>query len=375
MLNKVLNIGFDAKRAFFNKSGLGNYSRNVLASLNNYYKENNYVLYTPKKAKSKNSGFVSQGNKVIYPEHRNKILQSNWRNREVYKEIKANNLDIFHGLSNELPFTINKTSVKKIVTIHDLIFIRYPNWYKLIDRTIYNKKFKFSSEVADTIIAISEQTKQDIIEFYNIADNKIEVVYQSCNDIFKIAKTEVEISTVKAKYNLPNNYLLNVGTIESRKNALSIVKAINENNIDYPLVIVGRRTKYTSEIDNYISKNNLKSKVQIINNVETEDLPAIYQAASVFIYPSVFEGFGIPIIEALYSKTPVITTKIGCFTEAGGKNSLYINPNNTNEIAESINKLISNTEFSKTVASKGHEFVQKFSNKKLADDLMKVYKM
>ena len=127
---------------------------------------------------------------------------------------------------------------------------------------------------------------------------------------------------------------MNVGTIEKRKNVLSIIKAIKE--IDTKLVVIGKKTAYFTEINTYILENNLQNKVIFLENVELKELAAIYKIATVFIYPSVFEGFGIPIIEALYSKTPVISSKGGCFLEAGGENSIYINALNPEEFCSRL---------------------------------------
>jgi len=366
-MSKILNIGFDAKRVFLNKSGLGNYSRDVISVLKKNYPDNNYYLFSTKKSDLYNF----DDKRIILPPE--KINKSLWRAKKIPNYFNDLNIDVYHGLSNELPITIKKYNVKKIVTIHDLIFLRYPQWYKYFDRKIYDRKFRMAANKADKIIAISEQTKSDIVNFYKINADKIHVIYQTCNDKFKVLYNKDEIIEIKQKFKLPENYLLYVGTIEPRKNLLTILKALVYENIDFPLVVVGRKTKYFEKVNEFIQKNNLKNKIIFINNISTDELAKVYQGAEIFIYPSIFEGFGIPIIEALYSRIPVITTKQGCFSEAGGENSIYINPENYEELAEKIKQLLNDKDLCKNIVEQGFEYVQKFNNKKLAENLIQLY--
>jgi len=169
------------------------------------------------------------------------------------------------------------------------------------------------------------------------------------------------------------NFILNVGTIEKRKNSLSILKAIELGKINIPLIIIGKQTEYQEEVKKYALENNLTDKLSILNNIPLEDLPAIYQQADIFVYPSVFEGFGIPIIEAMYSKTPVITTKGGVFSETGGHSSIYVEANNIEKMSDAIKSLIEDTELREKIINDGLEFIQKFNEDKIAANLMNVY--
>ncbi|MFP4526633.1 MAG: glycosyltransferase family 4 protein [Bacteroidales bacterium] len=368
-----MNIGFDAKRAFFNKSGLGNYSRSILQLLSNYYPENNYFLYTPKAPT--HADFINNSNlHVKTPRKRiHRVLNAYWRSYKLPGEFKYDGIDLFHGLSNELPVDISKSSVKSIVTIHDLIFMRYPSLYNRIDKWIYEKKFKTSSRKADTVIAVSKQTKEDLVHFFNIDEKKIEVVYQGCDSIFYESKPEEEKEHIRQKHGLPKTFLLYVGTIEERKNALSIVKALHKGGIDIPLVIIGKSTPYKKTIQQYIAENKVKNAIQFYSEIPFEELPAIYQLAKAFVYPSVFEGFGIPILEALNSQTPVITTRGGCFHETGGSHSLYVDPLNTEEIADAIRSVLYNEDLRKRMIEKGYEHAMKFRDEYVAKSMIDVY--
>lgn len=365
-------LGFDAKRFFHNKTGLGNYSRDLIRILAQYYPENSYLLYNPKPKKIDR---IPIDRKIII-EHlpetkKDRKLSSLWRLFSVCSQIKKDKVEIYHGLSGEIPIGLNNSGVKTVVTIHDLIFMRYPNLYSYFDRKIHYYKFKYAANKADLVIAISEQTKTDIVTYLKINPDKIKVIYQGCAPVFKEDIPSEFIELTREKYQLPPNFILNVGTIEKRKNVLSVIKAIKE--IDTQLVIIGKKTAYFSEINTYILENNLQNKVIFLENVELKELASIYRMATVFIYPSVFEGFGIPIIEALYSKTPVITSKGGCFSEAGGENSIYIDPLNPEELRIELSELLVNSEKRVVMQQKGFEFVQKFNDEIIAQNWIETY--
>ena len=370
-----MNIGFDAKRAFLNSSGLGNYSRTLIKSLVNNFPSNHYSLFTTKKSKTDFNSFASAQKNISTIQPKNfidKKLNSRWRSYGITKLLDENKIKIYHGLSNELPFNISKFKGKKIVTIHDLIFLRHPELYPIIDGKIYNKKFKSACELADVVVAISEQTKNDIIEFYSIPEKKIKVIYQSCNEVFYKQRSKDETEKIKSKYHLPKNYLLSVGTIEERKNLLTIVKALTTTK-DIPLVVIGKRKAYYKKVQKFISENKLEKRIFFPQNIPNEDLPAIYSGADIFIYPSLVEGFGIPIIEALTCKTPVISTKGGCFSEAGGAHSIYIDPTNDVQLADEIQKLLSSTDKRKEISEKGFEHSKMFLPEVIASDIIKLY--
>lgn len=371
-----MNIAFDAKRAYLNNSGLGNYARTLIKSLNEYYPKNEYTLFTTKQTENEfNTLITSHPNiHVRTPESFiDKKLRSRWRSFGITEMLKDKPIDIYHGLSNELPFNLGHFKGKKIVTIHDLIFLRYPKLYPYLDRKIYNKKFRHACDIADVIIAISEETKRDIEKFYFIPENKIKVIYQSCDELYYAPSDPKKAEMVTAKYSLPEKFLLYVGTIEERKNLLTIVKAM-KNVKDIPLVVIGNKKTYFNKVKEYMAANGLQNRVIVLENVAHHEMPVIYSKASIFIFPSLFEGFGIPIIEALTSKTPVITSKGGCFPEAGGPSSLYIDPLNAEELAEKINMLLNSEALRKETAEKGYEYAQRFHPKTVSEQIMNLYK-
>lgn len=364
-----MKIGFDAKRAFHNNSGLGNYSRDLIRILSYGMNEDAFVLYNPKNGK-RSFDFNSANSKVVTPSGLWNNFRSAWRSIEIGKLSQKARLSVYHGLSNELPSGLG--NVKSIVTIHDLIFERFPEWYKPIDRKIYRQKFKSAAIKADTVVAISEQTKNDLINFYDIPSDKIEVIYQGCHNAFKEETASEDLERLKHKFSLPEKYVLSVGTIEPRKNLLTVVKAIKEQS-DVNLVVVGKETKYTKEIRVFISENQMESRVHFLKNVTMQELAGIYQLATIFVYASQFEGFGIPIIEALFSKTPVITSTGSCFSEAGGPNSIYLDYNDVQAWSSEIERLYNNQAQQDEMTKKGHVFVQKFQDESILENWKNIY--
>ncbi|MDX1942503.1 MAG: glycosyltransferase family 1 protein [Saprospiraceae bacterium] len=371
--NLMYRIGFDAKRLFNNFTGLGNYSRTLLRNLAEFYPENAYFLYTPKVTKNEETQFFL--NSPLYSVHLPQGQpKAYWRSWGVKKDLRKHKIQLFHGLSHEIPVGIQKTKIKSIVTIHDLVFKHYPHHFPLIDRQIYDYKFHYACENANKIIAISESTKRDIIEFYNITAEKIEVIYQSCHERFMQEKSPKAIEAVLKRYQLPGGYFFYVGSVIERKNLLSIVQALEllPSDLKLPLVVVGDGKAYKNKVQEYIARKNLQKQVIFIK-ADYDDLPALYQQAKIFIYPSVYEGFGIPILEALFSKTPVITSNISSLPEAGGPDSYLIDPRQPEQIAAGIQKILSNDAFRKEMIEKGFAYAQRFKGAPLTEQLMELY--
>jgi glycosyltransferase involved in cell wall biosynthesis len=370
-----MRIGFDAKRAVQNNTGLGNYSRYVIEILSKYCPDNSYILFAPRrKANSRLETILSRANvSFIFPRGIFRRLSSLWRTFGMTVDIRKQNLAVYHGLSGELPVGIRKTGVKSVVTVHDLIFLRYPEYYRPADRLIYRLKFKAACQKADRIIAVSECTKRDIVSFFHIPEEKIAVVYQGCHPACSAGVPEEGKKAVVEKYGLPSRFLLNVGSIEARKNLLLAVRALKSLPGDVHLVAVGKPTPYQQEVEKYAAKSGLSPRLHLLNSVAFDDLPAIYRLASVFVYPSFFEGFGIPVIEALSSGIPVIAATGSCLEEAGGPGSIYVNPNDEAELSKQIAGILSSRELSGKMSETGKEYVKRFSEKNIAAEIMKIY--
>lgn len=372
-----MRIGFDAKRLYNNFTGLGNYSRTLVNNLNVFFPEDEYNLYTPGiRQDIVTTPFLNSNeyNTFCYKG----MFKSLWRSSGIKKNLQKDKIDIFHGLSHEIPINIHKTGIRSIVTIHDLIYLTYPDMYSAIDRAIYNRKFRYACKNADKIIAISECTKQDIIHYFDIAEEKIKVIYQAIHPAFYSMQAKETAETVVRKYKLPKDYLLYVGAINSRKNLLGIVKALKLLPADFqlPLVIIGNGRAYKTEVLKYAEQAGLMQQLILMNHIhDPRELQAFYQQARIFIYPSFYEGFGLPVTEALLSKVPVITSNRSCLPEAGGADSYYINPDCPEEIAHAIVCILSDDDKRLNMIEKGYLFAQKqFNAEKLTREVHQLYR-
>ncbi len=309
-----MNIGFDAKRAFHNTTGLGNYSRTLITGLAQFYPQHQYFLFNPKPSKKFPKPPFENVHEVLPGGFLSKTFSSLWRSKWVIKDLQQSGIQLYHGLSHEIPVGIEKTSIPSVVTIHDLIFERYPEQFSKIDVQIYRKKFRYACQHANRIIAISKQTGQDIVEMYGIDADKIDICYQSCDPAFAQQVDEKEKELIREKFGLPSSFFLYVGSIIERKNLLNICKALQlmpESSI--PLVVIGDGKTYKNEVKTYLAKHNLAHRVIFLSEThavgkDASTLAAIYQMSLALIYPSFFEGFGIPVLEALWSRVPVITS-------------------------------------------------------------------
>jgi glycosyltransferase involved in cell wall biosynthesis len=370
-----MNIGFDAKRVFHNATGLGNYARDVLRILHQRRPEHVYFAYTPR-GRGRGLPFeLPGGDRLRIRTPRGLVgraLPSLWRTRGIVSDLRADGIRLFHGLSNELPLGVERAGIASAVTIHDLIFERFPELYSPVDRRIYAAKARSATARAGIVIAISEQTKRDLADLYGVPEGRMRVVYQTCHEAFRSPVPDERLRQVRARWQLPETFLLAVGTIERRKNLLLALQAL-ERLPDVPLVAVGRQTPYAEELHAFARAHRMGSRVRLLSDVSTPDLAAMYRLATVALYPSLFEGFGLPIVEALFSGTPVVTTRGGCFAEAGGPGSAYVDPRDPDELRGVLEALLADPARRAAMREAGLRHAARFSDEAIADGLFDAY--
>ncbi len=373
-------IGFDAKRAFFNSTGLGNYSRSLLHALFENYPDLDYHLYTPKKPRNRFASFeklVASKASVITPSSAIwKTFPSIWRSSGIGRNLMSSGIELYHGLSHEIPSGLRKRGIRSVVTIHDLINLKFPQFYGWIDRRIYHAKLQHACREADCVITDSIQTKLDVQEYFKVPDERCTVVPLICDPMFEKVVSEEMKAAIKKKYSLPDNFILYVGTINERKNLLSLIKAFENlpGRDTVKLVAVGRGNAYRKKVVKYVQLKGLQKRVLFPEVSNNEDLPAIYQMAEVFVYPSLYEGFGLPILEALWSRVPVITSHGGCFEEAGGQHSLYVEPTDPESIMHKLSRVLSDSALRTSIVKAGLKHAMCFTSQKFADQTFSVYK-
>ncbi len=376
-MSNIKIIGFDAKRIVRNGTGLGGYGRTLV---NDLIRRNNgdmqLLLYAPDKGRDDLRGQMleSPHSRFVYPKgNPNRLQRDLWRSKGIVSQMKADGVQIFHGLTGELPIGLKKSGIKGIVTIHDLIFMRHPEYYNWLDVKIYEWKFRQTLKEADRIIAISECTKRDIIELGGISGDNIDVIYQSCNPRFFSSPDSHPSSLPPHLSSLPPRYMLCVGTIEERKNLMLAMRSLAHLPEDIHLVAVGKQTKYAAQVEAEAEKLGLKHRLHMLSGVSDADLHTIYSLAEVFVYPSRYEGFGIPIIEAIFSGLPVVACTGSCLEEAGGPDCLYVHPDDVEGFAQCVSRMLIGSSERDARIQNSQNYVQRFRGTDVAGQVMEVY--
>lgn len=376
-MNDII-IGYDAKRIVRNSTGLGNYSRNLVNALSAIVPAGIQLrLYAPDEgsAELRSQVLLRPNVSFAFPRGIQYPFRGDlWRSRLVVGDMLRDGVQLYHGLSGRLPSGLKRAGISSVVTIHDLIFLRYPEYYHWLDAKIYKHQFYRTLQQADRVIAISECTKRDILHYSDFPASKIDVIYQSASTEFKMRCTPAHIAQVRQRYHLPHNYVLNVGTIEQRKNVLLAVKALKMLPADLHIVIVGKSTPYAAAVRRWAAAHGLDSRVHMLSHVPNSDLLAIYAQARCFVYPSRYEGFGIPIIEAIQSGLPVIGATGSCLEEAGGPSCIYVDPDDVPSMAQAIDSLLTDPDKTALSVAQAQEWVKRFENADVASQVLAVYR-
>lgn len=376
--DKKIIIGYDAKRIVRNGTGLGGYGRTLVNDIAARATGNmRLLLYAPDSGRAELRNQIMESSHLCYRYPSGnpcKLMRDYWRIKGVVKSLVADGVCIYHGLTGELPVGLKASGIKGVVTIHDLIFMRHPEYYNPIDVAIYKWKFRMACREAERIIAISECTKRDIMELGGVPAEKIDLIYQSCNPRFCGEPAADAVNDVMKRYKLPSRYILNVGTIEERKNVALAVKALERLPSDIHLVVVGRKTGYVKKVLETARKSGVLSRLHLLSGVGDDDLQAIYKGAELFVYPSRYEGFGIPVIEAVFSGLPVVACTGSCLEEAGGPHNIYVAPDDVNGMADAIVKLLAGAEGREERIAKSLAYVERFRGVDVAAQVIDVYK-
>jgi glycosyltransferase involved in cell wall biosynthesis len=327
---RELKLGFDAKRLFCNKEGLGSYARTLLRDLQSAYPQHEYHLYTPRIDNSIDHSYFTESDRFIV--HYNASASKFWRYSNISKDLKRDNIDVYIGLSNELPRGLSDNGVKSIVVIHDLLYKYYPSQFSLVDRLIIKHKLDHALSNADQVLAVSQHTKSDIARNYNISEEKIKVIYQAVNKLYR-AETNTQEH---------GEYLLCVGSINERKNLKLLVDAYQhmDANDRVPVIIAGNGGRYKAELIEAIESYKLEHLFTFIGYVSDEKLIELYKKAIALVFPSRYEGFGIPVIESLSMNIPVIACNSSSIMEVVGQHGIVIDSYDSVVLSEAIIKII-----------------------------------
>jgi len=368
-----MNIGLNGLFLSKKITGGGRYLLNLVNELGMHKTNENYFIFLNRKSFKKNiinNLFIENINCGFCTSFR--PLRLFWESLLLPDVIKKNKIDLFHASGFTLPARL---PCRSIVTIFDMTFFLMPEVHQKVKTAYFRNRIPLTLKKADMIIAISNQTKNDIVNI--LPEHKIRVIYLGLDKKFKPLGDSIKIQTTRMKYNLPQKYILFVGTVEPRKNISRIILAfdkIKKKGSEHKLLIAGEWGWNYKEILLTINRLGLKDEIIFTHYVTDEDMPFIYNGASVFVYPSLYEGFGIPVLEAMACGVPVVTSCVSSLPEVAGEAAILIDPRNIEEISNAIDKVLRNSGLAEQLKIRGMQRAAKFSNQKMALETMDVYR-
>ena len=353
------------------KAGIGNYLSNLINKLSIVDKKNKYIIF----ASSENKIFYKTQNKNFFIIDigfwgRNNLLRIFWEQLILPVKLLEHKADILFSPGFVCPLI---KAVKYITVIHDMTFFSHPQVHTFFKKLYFPFMIKRSVKRSEKIIAISYNTKKEIIKYIKIPPEKIVVTHLSAN---KFSKSNIkdEKKFLSEKYNIKSEYLLFVGMIEPRKNLDLIIEAFKKfSDKTIKLVIVGKKGWMVDDLFEKIKLKNLDEQIIFTGFVPDNELEIFYKTAKVFLYPSLYEGFGIPVLEAMTTGCPVITSNISSLPEVAGDAAILIDPENSEELSDAVNKLINDVKIREELVKKGFENTKKFSWKKTAKQTLLVF--
>lgn len=368
-----MRIGIDAHGMGGESLSAGNtvFVSNLLKELSVIDQKNDYTIYIGNPEANENEIFNRQNftSRLIRP-------GSQWIQRSISLplEIIRSPVDILHVPFVAPPFC----SSKVIITIHDVCFEQYPEFYTRLERLRMSLLVRLSAKRATKVITVSNSAREDIIKLYKMDTAKVQVVYNGVDTNFFTPITNMNVKEiVRKKYGINGRYILFVGTIQPRKNLFRLLHAFarlnTEIDFDYKLVIAGKEGWLSRELFREVSKLNLKEKIVFTGYVADSELPFLYNAAELFVYPSIAEGFGIPPIEAMACGTPVVASNIPCMQEILGEAAIMVDPFNIEDICEGIHRLLSDEHLSNENITRGLKRVQNFNWQDSSRKLLSIY--
>jgi len=354
----VSRFGYDLKTGFPRRVGSGEYCFELLSSLNRIDKENTYIIYLPQ---SPTSDLPEESNRWHYKIVRPRRM---WTLIGLSLEFlfKRSKPDVFFSPTHYLPvFAPNRS----FISILDISYIHFPELFKSVDLNQLTKWTKYSVKKARGIFTISQASKDDIMKTYRVSEDKVVVTYPGI-------KQMSNMNEIRKKYGIGKEYVLFVGTLQPRKNIARLIEAFSKlDRSSLDLIIVGKKGWKFEEILAAPKKFGIGNRVKFLDFVPDEDLPAFYKNAVCFVLPSLYEGFGLPVLEAMKYGCPVVTSNISSLPEAGGDAALYIDPLNVEDITKNLKLMINDEGLRRKLVKKGYEQVKKFSWDKTASETLK----
>ena len=351
-----------------NHAGIANYVHNLLKELIKIKNEDMYLI------NYEENEFIYEYNKITISNPFKDISKTLlWYLYLGMQNNRLKKLDIIHN-PTQCP-TFFRFKPKYIFTVHDITPLIDSKEHPIYRVLSYKLLLPRTLKTADKIIAVSNSTKKDLMHHFDIPEEKIKVILEAADEKFKPLNNK-EINKVNQKYSLNFPFILYVGTLEPRKNIPSLIKAfykLKKKNLQYKLVIAGKKGWKYKEIFETIDKLNLQNDVVFTGYVSDEDLPALYNAADLFVYPSIYEGFGLPPLEAMACGTPVITSNTSSLPEVVGDAGIMVDPYDIDGLVDAMYEVLTNEGLRENMIKKGLERAKMFSWEKCARETLEVY--
>lgn len=358
-----MNIGIMARGLSEKAGGVKEYIKCITENLIDMDKENNYFIFYNKK---QHLGTFLKGKEIVLKSG-SKLI---WDYVYIPLAIRKYNIDILFCPKNVVPFFIG---CKSIVVVHDLAHF-YPslNAYKFLENFYMCLMIKSSVKRANYIIAVSQNTKKDIIKFTEVDPQKILVIYEAPDKRYKIIKNKKMLDIIRKKYNLYFPFMFYSGSLSPRKNPIRLVKAFNQikDKIPHNLVLTGGKSWKDKGVYRLIKDLKLDGRVVKLGFVPDQEMPMLYNLADLFVYPSLYEGFGLPPLEAMACGCPVIASNLASCHEVAGKGAMVVDPYSVEEISSGILKILNDRVYRKILIKKGFSNLLKFSWKKTTNQLL-----
>jgi glycosyltransferase involved in cell wall biosynthesis len=372
-----MQITFDLSPAVHRHAGIGRYAHELLAALMRVDHANAYRVFHNQPAPGERvDAPLDQLPRTVLP-----LTAKPWRMSVLFADFLRvpmdrwiPDADLFHGTDHLLPpFRRART----VFTLHDLIFRFFPEYHLPLNRAFLALMMPRFLRRADAVIAVSECTKRDAVRLYHLPPEKITVVYEGVNPALRLESDPVRIAQARARYAHGQPFILYLGTIEPRKNIavlIDAVRALRARGLPHRLLIAGRKGWLYQPTLDHVARTGMSDAVDFLDYVPDAELPALFAACDAFVFPSLYEGFGLPPLEAMACGAPVVCSNTSSLPEVVGDAALLINPRDVGEIANAIERVITDSTLRDSLRAKGLAQSKKFSWERAAHETLAVYK-
>jgi glycosyltransferase involved in cell wall biosynthesis len=368
------------------KTGIACYIENLISQFIKIAPENDYYLcdmlwgqrfynLIGRKENLPNMiGFLENMSRIAFPLQITARIAFTCYAKMIREAVRVEEMDLFFGPSFKGIF---RKDLKTVVTIHDMSHEYYPEAVNQIILSALKKELPKTAQSAHAIIAGSQNTKKDILKFLNIPDNKVKVIYHGVDKQFRPINDKELLDVIKKKYDLPRRFILYIGAIQPRKNISGIIRAYGvlrkDPSFEHHLVMAGGVGWKNKDIYRLVEELGLKNQIKFLSYIEDTDLPAIYNLSEAFVFPSFYEGFGFPVLEAMACGVPVVTSNVSSLPEIGGDAVVYVNPHSVEEIADAVRMALSDEALRNRCTLKGLERARLFTWEKCGNETLKTF--